>query len=94
MRKLAAAAIALMTPLNPKLMAQEILPGLIDLCFNDNVHIRHGAVYGIGEILLGLSGQCEIHCMNDEMKDSVFLKTVAKNERKLIQAGEYMTKFK
>ncbi|KRX05461.1 Armadillo-type fold [Pseudocohnilembus persalinus] len=93
-RKLSAAALALMTPLNPKLVAQQILPGLIDLCFNDNVHIRHGAVYGIGEILLGLSGLSENHCMQDEMKDSVFLKTVTKNERKLIQAGEYMTKFK
>jgi hypothetical protein len=32
--------------------------------------------------------------MKDEMKDSVFLKTLSKNERKLIKAGEYMSKFK
>lgn len=28
------------------------------------------------------------------MKDSVFLRTLSKNERKLIKAGEHMTKFK
>lgn len=32
--------------------------------------------------------------MKGEMKDSVFLKTLSSNERKLIKAGEYMTKFK
>lgn len=69
-----------MTPLNPKLIANEILPGLVNLCFNDNVNVRHGAIYGISEILLGLAGKSEMHCMMGEMKDSVFLKTVTKNE--------------
>lgn len=55
-RRLSAAALSLMTPLNPEFMAKEILPGLIDFCFNDNISVRHGAVYGIAEILLGLCG--------------------------------------
>lgn len=69
-----------MTPLNAKYIATEVLPGLINSCFNDNINVRHGAVYGISEILLGLAGKSELHCMMDEMKDSVFLKTVTKNE--------------
>jgi hypothetical protein len=70
------------------------LPGLTALCFNENVNVRHGALYGIAEILIGLCGQGHLNCMKDEMKDSVFLKTVSKNERKLMNAGEYMTAFK
>jgi hypothetical protein len=58
------------------------------------VHIRHGALYGISEILIGLSGNGHLHNMKNEMKESVFLKTLTKNERKLMKAGEYMTKFK
>jgi hypothetical protein len=51
-------------------------------------------LYGISEILVGLSGNGHLHNMRDEMKESVFLKTLTKNERKLLKAGEYMTKFK
>jgi hypothetical protein len=32
--------------------------------------------------------------MKDEMKDSVFLKTLTFNEKKLIKAGDYMERFK
>ena len=44
------------------------------------IHIRHGALYGIAEILLGLAGKSELHNLKDEMKDSVFLRSVNKNE--------------
>lgn len=56
------------------------MPGLINLCFSDNISVRHGAVYGISEILLGICGKSNEHCMIDEIKDSVFLKTMTKNE--------------
>lgn len=55
------------------------------------MNVRHGAIYGLSEILCGLCGKGHLHCMKDEMKDSVFLKTLSKNDRKLIKAGEYMT---
>lgn len=93
-RRLTSATLALITPLNPKFIADEILKGLIQFCFDDSVQIRHGAIYGVSEILCGLAGQCHMHNMKDDMKDSVFLRTLSKNERKLIKAGEYMTKFK
>ena len=93
-RRLTAAALALMSCIKPKFIICEILKGLIPLCFNENVNVRHGAMYGIAEILCGITGQGHMHNMKDEMKDSVFLKTMSKNERKLIKAGEYMSKFK
>lgn len=93
-RRLSAATLALMTSLNPSFMVNDILKGLLLYSFNDNVNIRHGALYGISEIICGLSGQGHLHCMKDEMKDSVFLKTLSQNEKKLIKAGEYMTEFK
>ena len=57
------------------------------------VHVRHGSLFGIGEILIGLAGKSHFHNMTGEMKDSIFLKSLSKNERKLIKAGEYREKF-
>ena len=93
-RKLSASSLALMTCLNPKFLVEEILRGLINNCFDDNVNIRHGSIYGISEILCGLAGCGQLHCFKDEMKDSIFLSVLSNNEKKLINAGEYMTKFK
>lgn len=53
-----------------------------------------GTIIGIGEILLGLKGLSHNHQLQNEMKDSVFLKSLTQNEKKLLKAGEYMEKFK
>ena len=57
-------------------MVSEILKGLINFCVDDNVNVRHGALFGIAEIICGLSGNSHLNCMKNEMKDSVFLKTL------------------
>lgn len=57
------------------------------------VNVRHGSIYGLADILLGLGGKSEFHNMYDEAKDSVFLRSMSKNEKKLIKAGEYRSKF-
>ena len=57
------------------------------------VYVRHGAMYGLGDIIIGLAGKSHLHNMYDVMKDSVFLRNFTKNERKLMKAGEYRTKF-
>jgi hypothetical protein len=41
------------------------------------IHIRHGALYGIGDILIGLSGKSNLHNLFDEMKDSIFLRSLS-----------------
>lgn len=37
---------------------------MIDLCLDKALHIRHGAILGVGEILIGLSGHCNINRKN------------------------------
>jgi len=94
LRKLSAASLSLLSPLAPEYVAKKILPKLIELCLNESVLVRHGAIYGVSEILLGLAGRSDSHCCVNLMKDSIFLKSLSKNERKLIKAGEYMTLFR
>jgi len=53
---------------------------IVENCYNDSVVVRHGAIYGISEILCGLSGNGHLHNMKDDTKDSVFLKMLSKNE--------------
>lgn len=56
--------------------------------------VKLGAIIGLGEVLMGLRGLSHHHQMINEMKDSVFLKSLTQNEKKLIKAGEYMQAFR
>jgi hypothetical protein len=46
---------------NPNLSVNNILTPLIKLCLDKALHIRHGAILGVGELLIGLSGNSSIH---------------------------------
>ena len=46
---------------NPKLVVEKILPPLIKLCFDKVLNVRHGAVLGVAEIIIGLSGNSGHH---------------------------------
>lgn len=92
-RKLAASTLSLLACMDPEFMMNHILPHLVNLATSSNFYTRHGAVLGVGEILIGLSGKSHENCLKDSMKDSIFLKTMTVNERKLINPGEYMKKF-
>ena len=78
---------------NPNFIQDKILPCLVNSSTDDMIFVRHGSIYGIGDILIGLSGKSHIHNMNDVMKDSVFLRSFTKNDKKLMKAGEYLSKF-
>ena len=70
-----------MAPINPKFICDgKIIENLLKCCKSEMIHIRHGALYGIGEILIGLAGKSEQNNLKDEMKDSIFLKSMTKNE--------------
>jgi hypothetical protein len=92
-RRLSAATLSLLTCLDPDYMLGEVLPGLIKKATSANFYERHGAILGVGEILIGLAGKGDEHNLKDCMKDSIFLKSMTANERKLINPGEYMKKF-
>lgn len=51
------------------------------------MNVKLGSIIGIGEIMLGLSGLSHQHQLIGEMKDSVFLKSLTQNEKKLLKAG-------
>lgn len=92
-RKLSAATLCLLSVLDPKFMIEEILPGMIKQCTSPNFYARHGAIYAVSEIILGLSGNSERHSMSNAMKDSIFLRTTTVNEKKVVAPGDYMKKF-
>lgn len=75
-------------------MAQEMIPSLASYLQADSMSTRLGSLIGLGELIIGLAGLSHIHQLHNEMKDSVFLKSLTQNEKKLINAGEYMTIFK
>ena len=50
-----------MSPLNPEFMAQELLPALTKYLNHDKLSVKLGSIIGIGEVLLGLKGKCQMH---------------------------------
>jgi hypothetical protein len=56
MRELAAQSLAIISAFDPERVVKDILIPLTGLCFHQALHIRHGAVLGVGEIIIGLSG--------------------------------------
>jgi len=42
-------------------MVSAVLLPLVEKCFSKALHIRHGAILGVGEILIGLSGNSHIN---------------------------------
>lgn len=63
---------------------------LVEKCFNRALHIRHGAILGIGEILIGLSGNS---AMNRREALEAAFKSLSLKERKLILESDHKTKF-
>ncbi len=61
MRILSAQALSVVCVFNPKMVVEDFLTKLIPLCFDKALHIRHGAIFGVGEILIGLSGNSHIN---------------------------------
>lgn len=63
------------------------MPSLLSYLDFDSMNVKLGSIIGIGEIMLGLSGLSHQHQLIGEMKDSVFLKSLTQNEKKLLKAG-------
>lgn len=76
-----------MVPLNPAFVGREVLQALLLYMDNEALNVKLGALMGLSEVLLGLRGLSHLHMMHNEMKDSVFLKSLTQNEKKLLKAG-------
>jgi len=53
---LAAQALSVLSVFNPKLVVEKILAPLTEKCLSKALHIRHGAILGVSEIVIGLGG--------------------------------------
>ena len=80
LRTKSAAALGVMVPLNPKLFVCEVIPNLITKILDEMINTRHGSLFGLAEVLIGISGQSHLHYWCQYMKDSVFMRYLSKNE--------------
>ena len=82
MRQLAAQSLSVLSVFNPKAAVSEILPNLIKNVFSKALHIRHGAILGVSEIIIGLSGNSVVH--RQQVLEKAF-KTLSLKERNIIK---------
>ena len=61
------------------------MPKLEQLCYDKALHIRHGAIIGVAEIIVGLSGNSHIN--RKEILERAF-KSLSLKERRLIADSE------
>lgn len=71
-------------------MVAEILPKLIEKCTSKALHIRHGAILGVSEIIIGLSGNS--HLNKRETLEKAY-KQLSVKEIELIAVSDYRTAF-
>jgi hypothetical protein len=85
-RLLAAESIALLVPFKPNCFVETIIPELIKLCYSNLINVRHGAIFGIGYILVGLSGKWDFEFKVKRIKAKVA-------EITMTEESEYRKKF-
>lgn len=89
-RKLAGQSMSVIASFQPEVSVKDYLQPLIEKCFSRALHIRHGAILGIGELLIGLSGNS---AMNRREALEAAFKSLSLKERKLIQESDHKSKF-
>ena len=82
MRQLAAQSLAVLSVYNSQATVTEVLEPLIAKVFSKALHIRHGAVLGVSEMIIGLSGNSVIH--RQQVLEKAF-KTLSLKERNIIK---------
>eukprot|EP01022_Parablepharisma_sp_SALTPOND_P000943 TRINITY_DN105303_c0_g1_i1.p1 TRINITY_DN105303_c0_g1~~TRINITY_DN105303_c0_g1_i1.p1 ORF type:complete len:1052 (-),score=105.14 TRINITY_DN105303_c0_g1_i1:6138-9032(-) len=90
-RSLAAQALSLLVPFNPQYFVTELLPILCKKSVDKTLFTRHGAILGLGEILIGLCGRSEIFSRKNTAKH--LFSTLTTAEQKLLQETETGKKF-
>ncbi len=90
MRVLAAQSLSVLSVFEPETITQHSLKVLIKNCFDPALHVRHGAIFGVGEILIGLGGKSVINRM--EVLEASF-KALSHRERNILEDSEYRKDF-
>lgn len=89
-RELASQSISVLCVFNPALVVKEVLIPLIEKCSNKVLHIRHGAILGVAEIIIGLSGGSVVN--RNQAIEKAF-KSLSLKERNIIQDSDNKTAF-
>ncbi|KAM3128124.1 hypothetical protein pb186bvf_019770 [Paramecium bursaria] len=93
-RKLAAKSLSRLLILNPQYYIENrIYEGLLDM-IQQGLNSKHGSLYALGDLLIAQSGNASRDPDQKELKDSVFLRTLTKNDKQLTKAGEHIQQFK
>jgi hypothetical protein len=71
-------------------VVEKILAPLSEKCLSKALHIRHGAILGVSEIVIGLGGNSVIN--RKETLEKAWI-SLSLKERKLIKDSENQTKF-
>jgi len=85
-RALTSQALSLLLPFNPDFFISDVIPILCKRSVDKTLFIRHGAVVGISEILIGLCGKSSIFSTRNTVK-SLF-SGMSQSEQKLVQESE------
>lgn len=92
MRTLTSQTLSVLCVFNPKLIIEEVLTPLVnEKCFSKILATRHGALLGVAEILVGLSGNS---VENREQILTELYKTMSKKQTKLITESDNQAQFK
>lgn len=89
-RELAAQSIAAISVFNPDYIIKQILPKLIENCLDKSLNVRHGAILGVAEILIGLSGNSALN--KRDTLDKAY-KSLSLKEIQLMVQSDYRGKF-
>jgi len=92
MRTLAAQALAVLSVFDPCLTVDKVLIPLVKQVFSKALHIRHGALLGVAEIVIGLSGNSVIN--RNEVLEKAFKSLSLKERNIIIEETESKQKFR
>jgi hypothetical protein len=84
-RELAAQSLSVLCCFFPQKLVDLVITPLIANCKDSNLHIRHGAMTGISEIMIGLSGNSIMH--KNATLEKAF-KELSLDQRKLLEETE------
>ena len=90
-RILASQTLSLLVPFNPSFFVEEIIPILCKRSTDKTLFIRHGAILGLGEILIGICGKSEIVSKSNTSK--YLFSMLTSSDQKLLNESESRKKF-
>ncbi|CAI2368352.1 unnamed protein product [Moneuplotes crassus] len=90
MRQLAAKSLSVLSIFNPQHVIDNYLPTILKNCFSKVLHIRHGALWALSELMLGLSGLSHIS-RNEKLEEA--MQQIHQKEIELIKQGDNKEKF-